>query len=188
VRGPTGVRRAYRPGAVALCPAKQEGMSERPWEQGPESDWRTDRIGAARQGRNPTVLARLHSGWAVIGDFQRLPGYCVLLHDGSADHLHDLPPAQRAVFLSDMGMLGEAVAAACARVDAGFRRVNYEILGNAYGHLHAHVHPRYDWEEPGHRARPVWLYPDLYDQAHALGERHDMLRTVLTEELRTRFL
>jgi diadenosine tetraphosphate (Ap4A) HIT family hydrolase len=165
-----------------------EGVSEEACEQELESDWRTDRIGAARQGRNPTVLARLHSGWAVIGDFQRLPGYCVLLHDGSADHLHDLPPDQRSMFLSDVGMLGEAVAAACAQVETGFRRVNYEILGNAYDRLHAHVHARYDWEEPEHRARPVWFYPDLYEPAHALGERHSKLRTVLVEELQARFL
>jgi hypothetical protein len=48
------------------------------------NDWRADRIQAAREGRNPTVLRRLRSGWAVIGDHQRLPGYCLLLHDGEA--------------------------------------------------------------------------------------------------------
>jgi hypothetical protein len=32
------------------------------------SDWRDDRVGAARRGENPTVLARLRTGFAVIGD------------------------------------------------------------------------------------------------------------------------
>jgi hypothetical protein len=31
-------------------------------------DWRTDRIGSAQRGENPTVLRRLDAGFAVIGD------------------------------------------------------------------------------------------------------------------------
>jgi|GEM_PF-2222715 len=42
-------------------------------------DWRHDRIRAAHRGENPTVLARLPGGFATIGDFQWLPGYCVFL-------------------------------------------------------------------------------------------------------------
>ena len=44
-------------------------------------NWRTDRIGSAIRGENPTVLARMPAGFAVIGDVQWLPGYCVLLSD-----------------------------------------------------------------------------------------------------------
>ncbi|WP_448232066.1 hypothetical protein [Microbacterium lacticum] len=36
-------------------------------------DWRDDRIGAAARGENPTVLAELEGGYAVIGDVQFLP-------------------------------------------------------------------------------------------------------------------
>ncbi len=43
--------------------------------------WKLDRIGSARAGTNPTVLARLPQSYAVIGDSQYLPGYCVLLVD-----------------------------------------------------------------------------------------------------------
>lgn len=39
--------------------------------------WKDDRIGAAQRGENPTVLLRLSVGFAVIGDTQFLPGYCV---------------------------------------------------------------------------------------------------------------
>jgi hypothetical protein len=42
-------------------------------------DWRADRIGSALRGENPTALRRLDAGFAVIGDVQFLPGYCVLL-------------------------------------------------------------------------------------------------------------
>jgi hypothetical protein len=44
-------------------------------------DWRADRIESARQGKNPTVMARLPEAFAVMGDVHWLPGYCVLLVD-----------------------------------------------------------------------------------------------------------
>jgi diadenosine tetraphosphate (Ap4A) HIT family hydrolase len=138
-----------------------------------------DPIDAARRGQNPTVLRRLRSGWAVIGDHQRLPGYCLLLHDGDADHLTDLPRPQRTVFLDDLALLGEAVMTACRRLDAQLWRVNYEVLGNAYPRLHGHVFPRYLWEQEEMRRGPVWRYPDLRDPRHALGPRHDRLRAAL---------
>lgn len=39
------------------------------------SDRRSDRVGSAREGMNPTVLAELDAAFAVIGDVQWLPGY-----------------------------------------------------------------------------------------------------------------
>ena len=55
-------------------------------------DWRDDRIGSAARGENPTVLAELPSGYAVIGDVQFLPGYCVLLgKDPHATALAEMP-------------------------------------------------------------------------------------------------
>ncbi|WP_245623075.1 HIT family protein [Spirillospora albida] len=115
-----------------------------------------DRIAAAEQGENPTVLARMTTGWAVMGDTQHLPGYSLLLYAGRADHLTDLSRAERAAFLSDMAILGEAVETVCAARDSGFARLNYEILGNAWPHLHAHVHPRYTWEPEEFRRTPVY--------------------------------
>jgi diadenosine tetraphosphate (Ap4A) HIT family hydrolase len=88
-------------------------------------DWRTDRIGSAQRGENPTVLRRLDAGFAVIGDTQFLPGYCVLLVDEvGVERLSDLPRSKRMAFLSDMDRLGEAVERACRQSDAAFRRVN----------------------------------------------------------------
>ena len=50
-----------------------------------------DRIGAALRGANPTVLARMPGGFAVIGDVQWLPGYCVPLTDEpSVERLSEL--------------------------------------------------------------------------------------------------
>lgn len=149
-------------------------------------DWRTDRIGTALRGENPTVLRRLESGFAVIGDVQFLPGYCVLLVDEpGVQRLSDLPRAKRLAFLSDMDRLGEAVERACRRLDSAFRRVNLEILGNTDPFLHAHVWPRYEWEPAELVGKPVWLYPaDRWtSERHRLGPRHGVVRDAIGSEL-----
>ena len=133
------------------------------------------------------VLAKMRSGYAVFGDTQHLPGYCVLLSDvDGADHLTDLPYPARAEFLHDMGLLGQAVFAACNGYDPAFRRVNYEVLGNTLHHLHAHVHPRYAWEPPEFRRGPVWRYPPEVREAaeFAVDEQHEALREAIVNELR----
>ncbi|WP_239163568.1 HIT family protein [Paractinoplanes rishiriensis] len=109
--------------------------------------WKLDRIGSARAGTNPTLLAKMPQSFAVIGDTQFLPGYCVLLVDEpSIDRLTDLSKGQRLEFLDSMDTLGQAVEAACGAIEPGFRRMNYEILGNTDPYLHAHLFPRYEWE------------------------------------------
>ncbi|GAA4012925.1 DeoR family transcriptional regulator [Allokutzneria multivorans] len=151
-----------------------------------EVEWKTDRIGTALRGENPTVLRRMDAGFANIGDVQFLPGYCVLLVDKpDVQRLTDLPRPQRLQFLADMELLGEAVERVCARRDPAFRRVNLEILGNTDPYLHAHVRARYDWEPEHLVGRPVWLYPAEHWSAPetALGPQHDKLRAELTAEI-----
>jgi diadenosine tetraphosphate (Ap4A) HIT family hydrolase len=145
-------------------------------------DWRTDRIGSAQRGENPTVLRRLDAGFAVIGDTQFLPGYCVLLVDElDVQRLSDLPRSKRMAFLSDMERLGEAVEGACRQADAAFRRVNLEILGNTDTFLHAHVWPRFEWEPEELVTGPVWLYPEdrWTSDEFALGPQHEQLRETI---------
>lgn len=149
--------------------------------QGERADWRQDRVGAAERGENPMVLARLRSGFAVMGDHQFIPGYCVLIASPQADHLNDPPLERRQTFLLDMSLLGEAVAAACQP-----RRVNYEILGNAEPFLHAHVWPRYDWEPEEYRHGVVWRYPreQRYGSEFLFSEeRHGDRRRKITAAL-----
>jgi diadenosine tetraphosphate (Ap4A) HIT family hydrolase len=149
-------------------------------------DWRKDRIGSAARGANPTVLAELHSGYAVIGDVQFLPGYCVLLgKDPHATALADMPRKARVQFLADADLLATAVERACREADPQFRRTNIDILGNADAFVHAHIWPRYEWELPELVRRPVWLY-DLAswkDPSTALGTQHDTLRASITAHL-----
>jgi len=151
-----------------------------------EQTWRADRIGSALRGENPTVLRRMTAGFAVIGDVQLLPGYCVLLTDDPiADRLTDLPRSKRLAFLDDMERLGEAVQRVCARRDPQFRRINYAIWGNLDTYLHAHIHPRYNWEPAEVVRRPVTAYPTSMwsDPEHVLGPEHDDLRAALVSEL-----
>jgi diadenosine tetraphosphate (Ap4A) HIT family hydrolase len=151
-------------------------------------DWKRDRVGAALRGENPTVLARLEAGFAVIGDVQFLPGYCVFITDTpGVDRLTDLPRPRRHAFLAGAEVLAEAVEIVCRRRDPEFRRVNVEIQGNYDAFLHAHVWPRYDWEGPDHVWRPVALHPlerwrDPLPHT-VLGPRHDDLRVDLRREL-----
>ncbi|MFJ7067974.1 diadenosine tetraphosphate hydrolase [Streptomyces sp. NPDC101115] len=150
------------------------------------ADWRTDRIGAALRGENPTVMRRLDASFAVIGDVQFLPGYSVLLVDEpGVERLSDLPRPRRRAYLEDLDRFAEAVERACASQDPAFRRVNLEILGNKDPFLHAHIWPRYAWEPPELVNMPVWLYPRDHWSAgsHRLGPRHDGLRGAIAREL-----
>ena len=70
------------------------------------------RVDALRKGSEPTFIARLASGWAVMGDPQLLPGYCLLLPDPVVGHLNELDGAARSRFLADVAALGDAVLAA----------------------------------------------------------------------------
>jgi diadenosine tetraphosphate (Ap4A) HIT family hydrolase len=81
-----------------------------------------ERVEGARQGTNATVICRLPSGWAVLGDVQFLPGYCLLLPDPVVGSLNDLDEAGRAAFLRDMARLGDAIL----RVTSA-ERINYEM-------------------------------------------------------------
>jgi diadenosine tetraphosphate (Ap4A) HIT family hydrolase len=148
-------------------------------------DWRDDRVGSALRGENPLVMARMRSGFAVIGDMQHLPGYSLLLTDDpSVNHLTDLDWERRMQFLFDLSLIGEAVQRACRA--NGLRRINYEVLGNALPILHGHVHPRYDWEPPERITGPVWRYPKELRNApeHVYSdERHGEVRAAITAEL-----
>jgi diadenosine tetraphosphate (Ap4A) HIT family hydrolase len=150
------------------------------------ANWRNDRIGSAMRGENPTVLARLAGGFAVIGDVQWLPGYCLLLTDDpKVGRLTDLPRPRRLAYLESMERLGEAVERGCAELDPAFRRINLEILGNTDPYLHAHIWPRYEWEPPHLVGMPVWLYPPerWRDPTTALGPQHEEVRAAIVRHL-----
>jgi diadenosine tetraphosphate (Ap4A) HIT family hydrolase len=111
------------------------------------------RVAACRAGADPTLVARLPCGWAVMGDPQVLAGYCLLLPDPVVPHLNALPPAGQAAFLADMARLGQAVLEL-----TGALRINYALFGNLEPALHAHVFPRFADEPAALRAANPWGY------------------------------
>ena len=128
-------------------------------------------VEAARNGELPRVIARMPSGWAVLGDPQITHGYCLLLPDPVVADLNALSGAARQRFLDDMARLGDAVLE-----ETGAERINYEILGNVEPALHAHIIPRHASEDPDLRKKPVWLHdwstaPPFNDAMQALARR-----------------
>ena len=107
----------------------------------------------AQNGTNETVICRMKSGWAVLGDDQRLKGYSLLLSDPVVDNLNELSTDDSRQFLSDMTVIGEALMAV---VEPSI--INYSILGNTERALHAHIHPRYNHEEPDKRKTIPFIY------------------------------
>lgn len=134
-------------------------------------------VEACRRGDDSTVVARMKSGWAVMGQRQVLLGYCLLLPDPVVPHLNALDSAARNQFMSDLGALGDAVL----RV-TGALRINYAIFGNLEPALHAHVHPRYTDEPEAMRTGNPWGYD--WSKAAAFDvAAHGGLRDRIREQL-----
>jgi diadenosine tetraphosphate (Ap4A) HIT family hydrolase len=113
-----------------------------------------ERVSLAQRGQNPTVIGRMASGWAVLGDAQFPRGYCLLLPDPVVVSINALEGAARAQFLADMVAIGDALLAL-----TGAYRINYELQGNSDQALHAHIFARYLAEDAERRTGPVWMYP-----------------------------
>lgn len=134
-------------------------------------------VESCRRGDDPTVVARMRSGWAVMGQRQVLAGYCLLLPDPVVPHLNALARAERDLFLSELGLLGDAVLAA-----TGALRINYAIFGNVEPALHAHVHPRFVDEPEAMRTNNPWGYD--WQQAPAFDTQlHAPLRDLIRQQL-----
>ena len=106
-----------------------------------------------RAAQFPALVARMRSGWAVMGERQVFAGYCLLLPDPVVPHLNALTGPGRVQFLSDMALLGDAILAATSGL-----RINYAMFGNVEPALHAHVFPRYVDEPAETRTAQPWAF------------------------------
>ena len=144
-------------------------------------EWYENRILSTINGTNPMLIKELKGGYAVFGDVQFLPGYCVLLPKKEVNSLNVLTLEEREQFLSDMSVLGDAIIHSCTPT-----RVNYDILGNTDNFLHAHVFPRYEWESEERKKMPVWLYDssNWHNKETAYSPiKHDKIRNSILEYL-----
>jgi diadenosine tetraphosphate (Ap4A) HIT family hydrolase len=144
-------------------------------------------VAAAREGKDPRVVARLFSGWVTFGERQFVRGYVLLLPDPVVPALNALGAQERGQFLLDMARLGDALLNVTDAL-----RINYAILGNAEPALHAHVIPRYANEPAELRTTHPWAHDwqaaPLFDRAEytALSEalRRELTRMGVTRPMR----
>ena len=108
-------------------------------------------VASCRAGAYGALVARVRSGWVVMGERQVLAGYCLLLPDPVVPHLNALTGVARAQFLADMADVGDAVLASTAAL-----RINYAMFGNTEPALHAHVFPRFAHEPVADRLSHPW--------------------------------
>jgi diadenosine tetraphosphate (Ap4A) HIT family hydrolase len=128
----------------------------------------TERVDSARAGTNPALICQVTSGWVVLCDMQFLRGYCILLHDPIVQSLNDLNRLQRAEYLCDMALVGDALMEV-----TGAYRINYAIAGNSDPYLHAHIIPRYMSEQESMRKGLPWSYPKSIIDGTMFDYEHD---------------
>jgi diadenosine tetraphosphate (Ap4A) HIT family hydrolase len=132
-------------------------------------------VAAARDGREPRVIARLYSGWALFGERQFLRGYCLLLPDPVVPTLNALGAQERIAYLQDGARLGDAILKL-----TGATRINYAIFGNQEPALHTHVIPRFADEPERFRGDTPWAYnwnaAPVFDRASHLELADGLLR------------
>ncbi len=139
-------------------------------------------VEAARSGIKPSLICRVPSGWVVLCDMQYLSGYCILLPDPVVPSLNDLDRAQRAEYLCDMALIGDALLEV-----TGAYRINYAIFGNSDPALHAHIIPRYLSEPEAMRLGPPWSYPkEVMDGRMFDAERDRELMRRIAEAIQER--
>lgn len=108
------------------------------------------RIALTKEGKNRYFVRETETGYVVLGDYQRFPGYTVFICKEHATELHQLEPGFRSQFLMEMAAVAEAVWHAF-KPD----KLNYELLGQGQGvHMHWHIFPRRQGDTPS--PGPVW--------------------------------
>ena len=131
------------------------------------------RIEAARAGTNPTVICRMPSGWAVLCDWQYLPGYTILLADPPVPDLNALSLEQSNQFLQNMRLIGDALLEV-----TDSHLINYQILCNLGRFLHAHICPRYHWEAPDKQRGPTAHYDKKQGPFFDTDQHRDLMERI----------
>ena len=109
---------------------------------------------------------------------QYIKGYCVLICHKHVREPYELPRDERDMFFEDMMRAGLAL-------EYVFKsdKMNFQILGNAVPHLHAHIEPRYLGDPAPHRPihsgeKTVLLKPEEYqDLIKQIRSALDIVKT-----------
>lgn len=139
-------------------------------------------VEAARAGHEPALVCQVSSGWVVLCTMQYLRGYCILLPEPVVPSLNDLTSRQRASYLCDMAIVGDALLEV-----TGAYRINYAIMGNSDQVLHSHIVPRYLAEPELFRFSTPWSYPqEVMDRTLFDYERDKDLMLKINDAIRKR--
>lgn len=104
---------------------------------------------------------------------QFVRGYCVLISHRHVREPYELNDAERHLFFDDMMRVGRALERVFQPL-----KMNFELLGNAIPHLHAHILPRYYGDPAPHRP----IHPDaemVYLTAEEMACRAQLIREAL---------
>lgn len=142
------------------------------------------RIQVIKAGKHPLFLGELSETYAVLGDNQGCPGWCVLLLKEHVEHLGLLSIERQQRVFTDVARVAGAVRAEFATSGAGGGppRINYECLGNVVAHVHWHVVPRHA-DDPTPRA-PVWGWSSEALRGTMVVKEREALAARLRQRLR----
>ena len=143
-----------------------------------------ERIRLINEGATPYFVAELETGYVVLGDHQHFHGYTLFLCREHACELFQLPNPFRAKHMEEMVLVSQAVFEAFHP-----EKLNYEVLGNADGHIHWHLFPRNPGDTP--KRGPVWMLApeEMYHEskrppADELKRMVDVLRSHIAQLIR----
>ncbi|MCA9304739.1 MAG: hypothetical protein KC996_11510 [Phycisphaerales bacterium] len=148
----------------------------------------SNRLDRIKAGNDPELIAKLPSGYAILGKYQPTPitGCCMLIPDPVVASPNDLDHRAREQFFSDLVLLGDAILEA-----TGAERINYLVLCNQVPELHGHCVPRFSTEDPELRLKgPFEAYnfanARVADATAADADLHARLRDSLKKLLAQR--
>lgn len=114
-----------------------------------------------RNGEDPFFIIELEAGYATLRWYQRYKGYTLFISKEHATELHELSFDMKMKYLEEMAIVSEAIFNVFKP-----KKMNYELLGNAYAHMHWHLIPRYAGDPLENE--PVWRLPkdEMYDEKY----------------------
>lgn len=107
---------------------------------------------------NSYFVIELETGYVVFEDYQFFKGYVIFISKKHVGELHLLEKKEKIMFLEEMTLVAEAVYKQYKP-----EKLNYELLGNTYSHLHWHIIPRY--KNDLNIKKPIWTIDEAIRRA-----------------------
>jgi len=128
---------------------------------------------------DPYFIKEMETGYVCLGWHQYFEGYTVFICKQHKTELHFLETEFRKKFLYEMSLVAEAVYKAFNP-----QKLNYDLLGNGYPHMHWHIIPRYEKDLVDRNV--VYLHkPDAFsnDEYKVTRQKLDILKNKLKIKL-----